>query len=257
MNMISHTEKLDTTELRRGSFAENVKAAHAMYDDIERSASESSNSGKNKNSSGRRSSIFPPPWASGCTAHHNYSRDTTTYVTLGCYKFLYNIAAFHKPQENVAEAPADCRLNITPKAHSNLKKEEAILDLHRRLSYVVKIDYGNDKIAYEALVIDYDDKPMQLETEDDRMFYWLNVEGTTVGYCLTLELIRDFPEQWSAHETPPAAELFEHWKEQYRSMSWVALAYQGDGGDILQGCWQYSQILAQCASLSEMPADFR
>ncbi|THZ74737.1 hypothetical protein D6C84_09300 [Aureobasidium pullulans] len=153
MNMISHTEKLDTTELRRGSFAENVKAAHAI------------------------------------------------------------IAAFPKPQENVAEAPADCRLNITPKAHSNLKKEEAILDLHCRLSYVVKIDYGNDKIAYEALVIDYDDKPMQLETEDDRMFYWSNVEGTTVGYCLTLELIRDFPEQWSAHETPPAAELFEHWKE--------------------------------------------
>lgn len=55
MNMISHTEKLDTAELRRDSFAENVKAAHAMYDDIEGRASESSNSGKNKNSSGRRS----------------------------------------------------------------------------------------------------------------------------------------------------------------------------------------------------------
>lgn len=55
MNMISHTEKLDTTELRRGSFAESVKAAHAMYDDIEGRASESSNSGKNGNSSGRRS----------------------------------------------------------------------------------------------------------------------------------------------------------------------------------------------------------
>ncbi|CAD0037508.1 unnamed protein product [Aureobasidium pullulans] len=67
----------------------------------------------------------------------------------------YNIAAFSEAQENVAEAPADFRLNITPKTHSNLKKEEAILDLHRRLSYVVKIDYGNDKIAYEALVIDY------------------------------------------------------------------------------------------------------
>lgn len=156
---------------------------------------------------------------------------------------------FLSPQENVAEAPADCRLNITPKAHSNLKKEEAILDLHRRLSYVVKIDYGNDKIAYEALVIDYDDKPMQLETEDDRMFYWLDVEGTTVGYCLTLELIRDSPEQWSAPETPPAAELFEHWKEQFRSMTWVALAYQCDGGGILQDCSQYSQIMAQCASL--------
>jgi len=55
MNMVSHTEKLDTTELRRGSFAESVKAAHAMYDDIERRASESSNSGNNGNSSGRRS----------------------------------------------------------------------------------------------------------------------------------------------------------------------------------------------------------
>ncbi|THX15762.1 hypothetical protein D6D13_02337 [Aureobasidium pullulans] len=152
--MVSHTEKLDTTELRRGSFAESVKAAHAMYDDIERRASESSNSGKNGNSSGRRS--------------------------------------------------------ITPKAHSNLKKEEAILDLRRALSYVVNIDYGNDKIAYETLVIDYDDKPMQSKIEDNRIFYWLDVEGMTVGYCLTLELIRDSSEQWPAHETPPAAELFEH-----------------------------------------------
>ncbi|THX78857.1 hypothetical protein D6D05_05196 [Aureobasidium pullulans] len=132
---------------------------------------------------------------------------------------LQHRGGFPRAQENVAEPPADDRLRITLKAHSNLKKEEAILDLHRRLSHVVKIDYGNDKIAYEALVIDYDDKPMQLETEDDRMFYWLNVEGTTVGYCPALELMRDSPEQWPAHETPPAAELFEHWKEQFRSMS--------------------------------------
>lgn len=78
------------------------------------------------------------------------------------------------------------------------------------MSYVVNIDYGNDKIAYETLVIDYDDKPMQSKIEDNRIFYWLDVEGMTFGYCLTLELIRDSSEQWPAHETPPAAELFEH-----------------------------------------------
>ncbi|THW81183.1 hypothetical protein D6D18_08960 [Aureobasidium pullulans] len=198
----------------------------------------------------------PSPWASGCSTPHNCPRDTTIDVTPGCYKVHYNIAAFSEAQENVAEPPADVRSNITSKAHSNLKKEEAVLVLHEQFPRVVKVDYGNDKIAYEALVIDYDVKPMQSETEDDRMFYWLNVEGTTVGYCLTLELIRDFPEQWSAHETPPAAELFEHWKEQSRSMIWVALAYQCDGGGILQDCSQYSQILAQCASLSGMPTDF-
>ncbi|THW81636.1 hypothetical protein D6D17_09594 [Aureobasidium pullulans] len=198
----------------------------------------------------------PSPWASGCTTPHNCPRDTTIDVTPGCYKVHYNIAAFSEAQENVAEAPADVRSNITSKAHSNLKKKEAVLVLHKQFPRVVKVDYGNDKIAYEALVIDYDVKPMQSETEDDRMFYWLNVEGTTVGYCLTLELIRDFPEQWSAHETPPAAELFEHWKEQSRSRIWVALAYQCDGGGILQDCSQYSQILAQCASLSGMPTDF-
>ncbi|KEQ83876.1 hypothetical protein M438DRAFT_345967 [Aureobasidium pullulans EXF-150] len=198
----------------------------------------------------------PSPWASGCTTPHNCPRDTTIEVTPGCYKVHYNIAAFSEAQENVADPPADVRSNITSKAHSNLKKEEAVLVLHKQFPRVVKVDYGNDKIAYETLAIGYNDKPMQSETGDGGMFYWLNVEGMTVGYCLTVELIRDSPKHWPAHKTPPVAELFEHWKEQFRSMSWVALAYQGDGGGVLQRCSQYSQTLAQCASLSEMPADF-
>ncbi|THY03843.1 hypothetical protein D6D03_04094 [Aureobasidium pullulans] len=156
----------------------------------------------------------PSPWASGCTTPHNCPRDTTIDVTPGCYKVHYNIAAFSEAQENVAEPPAD-------------------------FPRVVKIDYGNDKIAYETLAIGYNDKPMQSETGDGGMFYWLNVEGMTVGYRLTVELIRDSPKHCPAHKTPPVAELFEHWKEQFRSMSWVALAYQGDGGG----------TLAQCASV--------
>jgi hypothetical protein len=191
----------------------------------------------------------PSPWASGCTTPHNCPRDTTIDVTPGCYKVHYNIAAFSEAQENVAEPPADVRSNITSKAHSNLKKEEAVLVLHKQFPRVVKVDYGNDKIAYETLAIGYNDKPMQAETGDGGMFYWLNVEGMTVGYCLTVELIRDSPKHWPAHKTPPVAELFEHWKEQFRSMSWVALAYQGDGGGVLQRCSQYSQTLAQCASV--------
>lgn len=114
-------------------------------------------------------------------------------------------------------------------------------------------------------MIDYDDKPMQLETEDDRMAETISSVGagelpTYVGTLVDRgrhdsRLLpdawsrRDSPKHSPAHKTPPVAGLFEHWKEQFRTVSWVALAYQGGGGEVLQDCSQYSQILARFASL--------
>ena len=193
-----------------------------------------------------------------------YSRDATIEVLHGYFKSLTTIPAF--PEAAIVEPPTGGWPNMTSESLSNLNKDEVVFDLLRHLPHVSAVDYGNDKIAYETRTINYNDKSVRSDIERNKMVgtivpvgagklpahvavlteggrygSWLLLDthkGTITDYIMMERPERDTPPQdapdhWRAYKTLPIAEFFEDWKEQFRSLNWVALAHRGEDGVLL------------------------
>lgn len=192
----------------------------------------------------------------------SYARDAAVSAVRSFYEFLTTLPKLSPSA--IKEPPPSGWPNIDANSLAPLQKDNNVIDLLRHLPYITADDEGCDQISYQTRAISYDKASVEWCTYQKKLedafvpgglpdYVVALTEGSGWGSWLLLDTrkgtITDFiqqdqpecdeppvdqPESWRAYRTLPITEFFESWREQYRSLEWVAIPGNCDDGVLLR-----------------------